>query len=401
VGLPDATKDKELSQLIVFVLEVTKEAISIQVSNVNAATDGGAEGFDIFLAGKEPETNDEALELNLEAATNDESIYNKISYALQNNYGEIVAYIMQELKLYFADSSHGYDDVDEDNLTVEITISGIGDEDSAATTPATLQNASDFIMSYWLYLAVATVVGLILCCGLVLLCMCCCWNSKDPKAANMKREMHARAPPKQAIEMAKSRSQSQNTCEIAEASPASLISASSMKHSQAIKRVESTGDADDTDSEDLQEIQQTIEEKQKQWIDHQLKRQQQSPSPNERQNMYPSQNNMQIQAAQSRQQQYLQQQQYINNMMMQQQYMNNMMQQQAPQRPVFAGELPEAPSEVAIPAQYTARLSLDPNGVDQLLHVDDKAEFDAYAEGADIADLSGYAAERQQATGHM
>jgi len=383
VGLANIGQDTEL---IAFILEVTKEAIAIQFSNANAANEDTVGEFDILMTGyrSEAQGRDTAIDLYLDVSTNDESVYNKIENALASNYGDIVAYIMQQLRVYFADSSHGYDDVDADSLTVEIT--GISEDSDTSTTSAPQQDAISFLLSNWIYACALGGVLLLICCGGVLIC--CCKRKKDKNAVNMRDVEMSQKP---GIQMMQSTS---TTCENAETSPTSIISGTSVQPSQAIQRVHSA--AEDSDSEDLGEIQQTIHENQQKWVEFQIQQKHvQSPPPNPVQmmnsnmNMYaPPFSPMQ---AQQMQHPYMQQQHYMQqaqmNNAMQQQYMNRMMmQQQAPQQAAFVGGLPQPPSQVELPAHYTARLSLDPNGVDKLLHVDERGEHDAYVEGADVYD---------------
>eukprot|EP00484_Ammonia_sp_Unknown_P014042 CAMPEP_0197078040 /NCGR_PEP_ID=MMETSP1384-20130603/212921_1 /TAXON_ID=29189 /ORGANISM="Ammonia sp." /LENGTH=916 /DNA_ID=CAMNT_0042516905 /DNA_START=80 /DNA_END=2833 /DNA_ORIENTATION=- len=451
------------TELIAFILQVTKEAIVVQFDNVNGA-DGTVVDFDIFLiSGIEQQTNmnDAAIHLYLEAATNDESISTKIEDALEHNYGDIVAFIVQRLRAYFADSNNGYDGVDADNLTVEISDIGTGGEDDASNTPAS-GGFIDLLTSYWLYLCIAGAV-LLLCCGaLILVCICkkkekkavnelelprvqststLCWRclvallwSFNPSSVCKKKKEKA------ANELEVPRVQSTSTlealsasgeCEIAEIVPASMISGKSIHPShvssdnniikggvlrktgsedsdsedeaqniqqaiqaqqqqwiqyqvqrqqnielaktgnRAIQRMNS-GDSDESDHE-AQKIQQAIQAQQQQWIQYQVQRQQNIPANgvpnmmmNPNVNMSP---NMNMMMQMQMQQQHLQMQQQY----MQQQYANNMPANQ--QQPVLLDELPEAPSEVQLPDHCTAGLSLDPNGVNKLLDVDERGEM--------------------------
>eukprot|EP00484_Ammonia_sp_Unknown_P025969 CAMPEP_0197044580 /NCGR_PEP_ID=MMETSP1384-20130603/20602_1 /TAXON_ID=29189 /ORGANISM="Ammonia sp." /LENGTH=207 /DNA_ID=CAMNT_0042476061 /DNA_START=242 /DNA_END=865 /DNA_ORIENTATION=- len=155
----------------------------------------------------------------------------------------------------------------------------------------------------------------------------------------------------------------------------------------AIQR-RNSGDSTDSDHEEARKMQQEIQAKQQQWMQHQIQRQQNLPA-NGVANLVMNPNmNMMMQM--QMQQQYLQMQQQY----MQQQYLHNSMMPQAPppaqhfannmfanQQPVFVDELPVAPSEVQLPDHYTARLSLDPNGVQDVLGVHGNGEPDAGGEG--------------------
>ena len=387
-----------------FIIVTTKNAIYIQIITINAAdNDISLENFELQVSELKDTDNNE-IDFTFESTTTYQSLHQEIKSALNENYQDIADYITTQLRLYLGNATNGYDDINTTNLAIEITDisdSDTSEIDTQSTTKQPTANdqgssksgTDDIPLEIIYYIAGALVV--ITCC--IITCFCCVVISRKSKSSKENKKqlelnnIHKEKSPSQQDMLpptdTENTEKTDNTDNERDGKRQNIIqdnkSSEVEKQNSGIgsdndvidgdlntdlRMIHSGDDADyDSDPQSLEEIQHTIHVQQQKWIEQQIRMQQQQ------------QKQMKMQAMNGV---YNQQQQQQMNQFNAFNGMNNANINQNDKNPqqLFA-ELPPAPSEVTFAPQHTARMSLDPNGVPELLNADDQSEIDAYNEG--------------------